>query len=216
MNILITGANGGIGGSIKEVLSDERFTIFSPSSKELDLNDNKKIVHYLNDKLIDGVVHAAGINNVMHASKVNENILIDHLRINALSLFEICKNIQSKSQTINILAISSLYGSIARVNRLPYVVSKHALEGLVKSLSIDFAPRILVNSISPGFVDTKMTRKNNSAEKIEEIKSKIPTGNLVDVEEISSLVKYLIINNKSITGQNIVVDGGYSCGGFEK
>ena len=216
MNILITGANGGIGGSIKEVLSDERFTIFSPSSKELDLNDNKKIVHYLNDKLIDGVVHAAGINNVMHASKVNENILIDHLRINALSLFEICKNIQSKSQTINILAISSLYGSIARINRLPYVVSKHALEGLVKSLSIDFAPRILVNSISPGFVDTKMTRKNNSVEKIQEIKSKIPTGNLVDVEEISSLVKYLIINNKSITGQNIVVDGGYSCGGFEK
>ena len=216
MNILITGANGGIGGSIKEVLSDERFTIFSPSSKELDLNDNKKIVHYLNDKLIDGVVHAAGINNVMHASKVNENILIDHLRINALSLFEICKNIQSKSQTINILAISSLYGSIARVNRLPYVVSKHALEGLVKSLSIDFAPRILVNSISPGFVDTKMTRKNNSVEKIQEIKSKIPTGNLVDAEEISSLVKYLIINNKSITGQNIVVDGGYSCGGFEK
>jgi len=216
MNILITGASGGIGNSIKEALSDKKITIFSPSSKELDLNDSKKITHYLSDKLIDGVVHAAGINHIMHASKVDENILIDHLKVNALSLFEICKNINSNHRSINIIAISSLYGTIARINRLPYIVSKHALEGLVKSLSLDFAPDMLVNSISPGFVDTRMTRKNNSPEKIAEITSKIPTGNLIDVKEIASLVKYFLLKNKSITGQNIIIDGGYSCGGFEK
>jgi 3-oxoacyl-[acyl-carrier protein] reductase len=75
---------------------------------------------------------------------------------------------------------------------------------------------MLVNSISPGFVDTKMTRKNNSNEKIKAIKSKIPTGKLVDAAEIASLATYLLLNNKSITGQNIIIDGGYSCGGFEK
>jgi len=216
MNILITGASGGIGSSIKDALSNKEFMIFSPSSKELDLRDKKQITHYLNDKLIDGVVHAAGINSVMHASEVDENILIDHLRINTLSLFQICKNIKSESKCINVIAISSLYGIFARINRLPYVLSKHALEGLVKSLSIDLSPQMLVNSISPGFVDTKMTRKNNSAEKIKKIKSKIPTGKLVDAAEIASLVTYLLLNNKSITGQNIIIDGGYSCGGFEK
>ena len=110
MNILITGASGGIGSSIKDALSRKEFMIFSPSSKELDLKDKKQITHYLNDKLIDGVVHAAGINSVMHASEVDENILIDHLRINTLSLFQICKNIKSESKCINIIAISSLYG----------------------------------------------------------------------------------------------------------
>ena len=216
MNILITGANGGIGSSIKKALSDEKNTIFSPSSKELDLKDGKKITDYLSDKVIDGVVHACGINHIMHASKVDENMLIDHFKVNTLSLFQICKNINSNHRSINIVAISSLYGIIARINRLPYIVSKHALEGLVKSLSLDFAPNMLVNSISPGFVDTKMTRKNNSPEKIEEIISKIPTGNLIDVKEIASLDKYFLLKNKSITGQNIIIDGGYSCGGFEK
>lgn len=216
MNILITGGNGGIGGSIKKMLSIDGVNILSPSSSDLDLRDNLAIKKYLEEKLIDGVVHSAGINNVMSAKEIDEQILIDHFKVNTISLFEICKNIKSKNSVINVVAISSLYGHFARINRMPYVVSKHALEGLVKSLSLDFAPNFLVNSVSPGFVDTKMTRKNNSPEKIQEIISRIPIGRLIESQEIASIVKYLLLENKSITGQNIVVDGGYSCGGFEK
>tara|TARA_Y100000590_G_C15331406_1_gene867823 strand:- start:311 stop:769 length:459 start_codon:yes stop_codon:yes gene_type:complete len=152
----------------------------------------------------------------MSAKDVSEEILIDHFKVNAISLLQICQNIKSENSIINVIAISSLYSHLSRIDRMPYVVSKHGLNGLIKSLALDFAPSLLVNSVSPGFVDTKMTRKNNSPEKIEEIISKIPTGKLVDSQDIASIVKYLLLENKSITGQNIIVDGGYSCGGFEK
>ena len=100
--------------------------------------------------------------------------------------------------------------------RLPYVTSKHALEGIVKSLSIDLSPNILINTIRPGFVDTPMTRKNNSEDKINQIINKIPAGDLVDSNQIALFAKFLIENNKSMTGQSITIDGGYSVGGYEK
>jgi NAD(P)-dependent dehydrogenase (short-subunit alcohol dehydrogenase family) len=63
--------------------------------------------------------------------------------------------------------------------------------------------------ISPGFVDTALTRKNNSKERIEFLNENIPLG-LTDSCEIANLCLYLIKQNNAITGQNIIIDGGYS------
>ena len=87
---------------------------------------------------------------------------------------------------------------------------------MVKNLSLELAPKkILVNSVSPGFISTKMTFKNNTEEKINDFKSKIPLSDLGDPNDIASIVYYLCTENNYITGQNIVVDGGYSVGGFQ-
>ena len=123
---------------------------------------------------------------------------------------------KKENKIINVVAISSLYGFTARKMRLPYVASKHALEGIVKSISIDLSPNILINSIRPGFVDTPMTRENNSEDKIKQIINKIPSGGLVDGSQIALFAKFLIENNTSMTGQSITIDGGYSVGGYEK
>jgi NAD(P)-dependent dehydrogenase (short-subunit alcohol dehydrogenase family) len=64
--------------------------------------------------------------------------------------------------------------------------------------------------ISPGFIDTLLTRKNNTQERIDQLKSIIPLG-LTDTDEIAKMCLYLLKENKAITGQNLVVDGGYSC-----
>jgi 3-oxoacyl-[acyl-carrier protein] reductase len=56
-----------------------------------------------------------------------------------------------------------------------------------------------------------MTLQNNTEEAIKELRSKIPVGRLGYTNEVADLVYFLAIRNSYISGQNIVIDGGYSC-----
>jgi NAD(P)-dependent dehydrogenase (short-subunit alcohol dehydrogenase family) len=92
-----------------------------------------------------------------------------------------------------------------------YSFSKHGLFSMVKTLALEMAyNKIKVNMISPGFIDTALTRKNNTQERIQQLNNLIPLG-LTSPEEIAKMCKYLIVENQAITGQNIIIDGGYNC-----
>lgn len=89
-------------------------------------------------------------------------------------------------------------------------MSKHALLAAAKNFALEMTSRnIKVNMVSPGFVDTNMTRQNNTAERIEYLKKEIPLG-FVEADQIAEMCLYLLTKNKSITGQNIIIDGGAS------
>ena len=98
---------------------------------------------------------------------------------------------------------------------MAYVCSKHALEGVIKTYACEYGRNnILFNCISPGFVDTKMTRKNNSEEKIKKIIERIPLNRLAESIDIAYTAYYLCSDkNTYITGQNIIVDGGFMAEG---
>ena len=116
----------------------------------------------------------------------------------------------------SIVAISSLYGNLARKGRSSYVSSKHALNGFIKNLAIEMAPKVNANLVSPGFVLTKMTKKNNSQKKLNKIKSMIPMKRFARSSEIASLTYFLTTKDASyISGSNFVIDGGFSSGGFQ-
>jgi pteridine reductase len=87
-----------------------------------------------------------------------------------------------------------------------YLVSKSGLEALTRHLAKTYAPRIRVNAVAPGLVLP-------SAEISEEMWTKLversPLKRPVTVDEITSALEFLI-DNESVTGQTIVVDGGYS------
>jgi len=87
-----------------------------------------------------------------------------------------------------------------------YTVSKAALESLTKILARALAPKVRVNAIAPGFV---LQSDIVSAEEWERLIGRIPLKRPARTEEITSALEFLI-SNQYITGQTIVVDGGYS------
>ena len=104
-----------------------------------------------------------------------------------------------------------MYSFLVKPERLSYSISKHALLAAVKTMAIEMSDqKIKVNMVSPGFVDTKLTRLNNSQERVEELNKLVPLG-LTNANEIAKICLYLVKENQAITGQNIVIDGGYSC-----
>ena len=116
------------------------------------------------------------------------------------------------SLDIEIINISSIFGSVSKSERSAYSSSKFGLIGFTKSTSLDLAKyNILVNSVSPGFIDTKLTRKILKKKGINIMSKKIPLKRLGNVNEISSLVNFLSSKyNTYITGQNMIIDGGFT------
>jgi pteridine reductase len=87
-----------------------------------------------------------------------------------------------------------------------YTVSKAALESLTRVLARALAPKIRVNAIAPGFV---LPSDIVSSEEWERLIGRIPLKRPARTEEITSTLEYLL-KNEYVTGQTIVVDGGYS------
>ena len=95
-------------------------------------------------------------------------------------------------------------------------MSKHALQGVMKNLALELSQYdIRVNSITPGFIDTKLTRNNLSKEDIVKLETRIPLKRLGNVKDISNMALYLCSEKASyLTGQDITIDGGFIAGGF--
>lgn len=204
MKIMLTGSTGGIGNAIKSKCDDAGFDTMCLLRTECDLSNNIDI-NYSN---IDALIYCAGINVPASYEILSMNNINKTMVTNTFSFVQMCQQIHF-NKGANIIAIGSLYATQTKAGRLAYSMSKHALYGAVKTLAIEMAiHKIKVNMVSPGFVLTPLTAKNNSQERIEYLQNTIPLG-MTPPEDVADLCHYLLTNN-SITGQNIIMDGGYS------
>lgn len=205
MVIFLTGGSGGIGSKIKSTLKKAGIKVVAPTSKELNLNNNFEVDY----PPVDGFIHCAGMNKITSHALYKSEIF----EINTFSFVRLCNQLNINNNG-NIIAIGSLYATQTKENRIPYVMSKHALYGAIKTLALEKASQnIKVNMVSPGFVLTEMTYENNDKKRIEYLKNNIPLG-FTSPEDIANLCLFMIKQNRAITGQNIIVDGGYSLKGI--
>ena len=113
-----------------------------------------------------------------------------------------------------IVNTSSVAGHVGLAQVSVYIASKHAVEGLTKSVALEFAKQnIRVNAVAPGVIATEMFDRFAGDELRDQIVSIVPVGRVGAGEEIAAAVLYLASDAaKFTTGTSLVVDGGFIAG----
>lgn len=221
MRAFITGAGGGIGGAIKDLYIEKGHDVIAPRSFELDLSDINAVKKWFseNEANFDAIIHCAGFNQPMDLIDMSYELYQKTHNVNVASLIEIIKANDNyfKKNGGFVVGIASLYASITREKRTAYTTSKHALVGLIKTLALEYGKyNVLCNTVSPGFVDTLMFQTNNSLEKRNELAQKTALNRLAKPQDIANMVYFLGSNNNTyVTGQDIIVDGGFMAGSYQ-
>jgi 3-oxoacyl-[acyl-carrier protein] reductase len=238
--IIVTGATRGIGKQIAEDLSmlgaeliltgthPEQIEALNEDAKQnnllkkyytVDLLNKESLNHFISQldsyPKIDALVNNAGINRLNFVNEILEDDWNDMLAVNLSSPFRLLKAVSNKMirhQYGRIINIASIFSKISKEKRSVYSATKFGLHGLTVGVSNDLARyNILVNTLSPGFVLTDLTRKNLSEVEMIQFAEQIPAKRLAEVKDISNAAIFLLSNyNTYITGQNIVVDGGFT------
>jgi len=235
-NALITGAGGGIGKAIARALHKQGANIvladiIDTGIKELqqELKDRVTLLPCLDIsveentvKLIDIVEKDLGSVDILinNAGITKDNISIrmdkkdwdDVISINLTTPFLLSKYALSKmmkrrwGRIINIASVVGVMGNYGQSN---YSASKGGLIALTKTLAREFAQRgITVNSVAPGFIETKMTSVLPEDQK-KMLLSNIPLGKMGTPEDVANAVLFLAAKESEyITGQTINVNGG--------
>jgi 3-oxoacyl-[acyl-carrier protein] reductase len=119
-----------------------------------------------------------------------------------------------------IVNISSLTGHIGLARRAAYTAAKHGLEGLTKTLGVEWAGRgVRVVSVSPAYVATELLAGTSKAGgfTLDDVAGRTPMRRLAEPEEVARVVAFLVSDDASfVTGSTVAVDGGWLAdGGWE-
>ena len=232
--VFITGGTAGIGLSILESfykLEADIFTIGTnienlktiqsnfPKIKTANFNleNHQKIeelVKEAKDKLggLDIVINNAGITKDNLAIRMSDEEWNKVININLTAVFLICKysiKAMMKQDAGSIINISSIVGHTGNFGQANYSSAKAGIVAMSKSLAKEYAKKnIRINCISPGFIDTKMTKNINEEFKKKLIEN-IPMGKLGTGNDIANCALFLASDLSSyITGETIHVNGG--------
>lgn len=217
-NVLLTGGSRGIGLAIAKLLSKNGYCVIAPPRNELNLLKNEEIRNFVNrnKKLrLYALINNAGINNPSWIEEATEENIFETIQTNLIAPLMLTAGFVGafrENKISHIVNISSIFGVIARGKQSLYSASKFGLNGATKALALELAPKnIIVNSVCPGFVKTDLVFRNSS-EKNAFLAKEVPLGRFAEPMEIAELVNFLISEkNTYITGQSIVIDGGYVC-----
>lgn len=164
---------------------------------------------------IDFLVNSAGVVFLDKALNVTEETWDTTLDINLKASFfvaQACARHMIDRGQGRIVNLASQAAVIGLDQHVAYCASKAAVVGMTKVLAMEWAPHgVTVNAVSPTIVETALGKKAWAGERGEQAKKQIPVGRFAQPDEIAGLVLYLLSDAaQMITGENVVIDGGYS------
>ncbi|HEY0461793.1 MAG TPA: SDR family NAD(P)-dependent oxidoreductase [Pyrinomonadaceae bacterium] len=244
---LVTGATGGIGeATAKRFLAEGASVMLVGRSKEkLDATRERLAVEnglaeFVADAgdeaataaAVAATVEAFGGVDILMANAGTEdkfapleNLTLDEfetvLRTNVIGVWlamKYCVEPMKRRGGGSIIALSSIAGMSGSPTMAPYIASKHAVFGLVKTAALELAaPGIRVNAIGPGPIDNRMMRSlesqfnpQDAAAAHEFVLSKVPMARYGTNEEVANLALFLAGNESTFcTGGIHMIDGGF-------
>jgi NAD(P)-dependent dehydrogenase (short-subunit alcohol dehydrogenase family) len=169
---------------------------------------------------IDILVNNAGRPSVTESVSLSLDEWNQVLQLNLTGTF-LCSQRAARSMLAggggSILNIASLTGFAAFPKRLAYGVSKAGVVMLTRVLATEWAPSVRVNAIAPGYVKTDFVEglAKQGLLDIEALKRRTPQGRLAAPEEIAKAAVFLSSDDAAfVTGETLVVDGGWLAYGF--
>jgi len=232
---LVTGATGGLGGSIARALHARGATVAVSGTREealaalaSDLGDR---VHPLQcdlqdpaavDALVDQAEEAVGALDILvnNAGITRDNIFMRMkdeewntvLQVNLTAAFRLTRAAvkgMMRRRSGRIVGITSVVGVTGNPGQANYAAAKAGMIGFSKSLAQEVASRgITVNCVAPGFIESPMTDALNEKQR-DTILGRVPAGRLGKADEIAAAVLYLASDEAAyVTGQTLHVNGG--------
>jgi len=163
---------------------------------------------------LDILINNAGINHIVPIDEIKaadlERLMALNLQAPTL-LSGAAAALMKKQKWGRIVNIASIWSVITKPGRAMYTASKFGLVGLTKTAAVDLGPfNILVNALSPGFTRTDLTNSTVPADEQKRIAEQVPMRRFAEPEEMARVALFLCSDlNTYMTGQNIVVDGGF-------
>ena len=163
----------------------------------------------------DILINNAGINKIAPIADIAPEDFEQILQVNLNAPFRLIQAViphmvgQGWGRIIN---IASIFSVVSKAQRASYSASKFGIVGLTAAVAAEVAPRgVLVNCVSPGFIDTELTQRVLGVDGMEQISRTIPAGRLGNIDEIAQFVCWLASpSNTYISGQNLCIDGGFT------
>lgn len=230
--ILVTGASSGIGRACAIMASQmgARLVITGRNEERLqeslaalngsghtalpmDLQDVAAMPEWVQSLMpLDGVVHAAGLAQVVPFRMIRENHLDElmHVNFKAPMLLTQQMLMQRKiNSQASLVFITAVADHVAPVGTAVYAATKAALTSAVRSLALEGSKhKIRANCVSPGYVNTPMFERLSSTTSVDKLQQLSYFG-LIEAEDIASSVMYLLSNaSRWVTRSSLVVDGG--------
>jgi NAD(P)-dependent dehydrogenase (short-subunit alcohol dehydrogenase family) len=233
---LVTGASSGIGracaaalaeagahvicaardtGRLAETVDAIKAEGSSAEALTLDITDIDAVAAALEGQRLDVVVNSAGLARHSPALETKPEDFDAVMGVNLRGTYFLSVAAARAMQDTggSIIHIGSQMGHVGGIDRAVYCASKHALEGMVKAMAIEWGRRgIRINTICPTFIRTPLTAATfDNPERMAWVAEKIKLGRVGEVEDIMGAVVYLASDASAlVTGTSLLIDGGWT------
>jgi len=218
--IVVIGGSKGIGLSIVKLLTPSHRVI--SISRSVSNIEHENLTHYSVDVLsgelpdiseVDGLVYCPGSINLKPISRLKIEDFRNDFEINVIGAVKVIQKyarVMKDSQHPSIVLFSTVAVKLGMPFHASIATAKAGVEGLVKSLGAEFAPKIRINAIAPTVTDTELAAKLLRNERmIENITERHPLKKFLSPDEVAEMALFLLSHKTaSMSGQILEMDCG--------